>query len=146
MSNAEIELAALLPQIVETIGSGGEFLLYPRGESMLPLIRPARDGVYLVRAEKTARNDIFLYRRENGRFVLHRFVRREKSGSLTFRGDNQREAETGVPEDALIARVSAVLRDGKRKNPKNPFYLFTHCSAPARALRFTFRKKRHGDG
>ena len=111
---------------------------------MLPLIRPARDGVWLSKPEKLARNDICLYRRENGRFVLHRLVKREKSGSLSFRGDNQKETERGVPESAVIAKVAALQKDGKRKTPKNPFYLFTHCSALARALRF--KKKRHGDG
>ena len=143
---AETDLAALLPQILETIGSGGEFLLYPRGESMLPLVRPEKDGVWLSKAEKPARNDICLYRRENGRFVLHRLVKRQKNGLLAFRGDNQRKTETDVPESAVIARVATVQRDGKRKSPKNPFYLFTHCSALARVLRFTLYKKRSGDG
>ena len=143
MSTTETELSELLPRIAETIANGGEFLLYPQGESMLPLVRPARDGVWLSKAEKPARNDICLYRRENGRFVLHRLVKREKSGSLSFRGDNQRETERGVPEDAVIAKVAAVQRDGKRRSPKNPFYLFTHCSALARALRFP--KKRRGN-
>lgn len=130
------EVAELLPLIKQALERGEEFLLYPRGESMLPLIRPARDGVYLMAPNKLRRLDICLYRRPGGRYVLHRLIRIEKNGTLSFRGDNQSELERGISPECVIARVSAVLRDNKRENPRAFLYLFTHCSLPARLLRF----------
>ena len=38
------ELGELLPVLCEVIAGGGEFLIYPQGDSMLPLVRPAMDG------------------------------------------------------------------------------------------------------
>ena len=136
MLTIESTLAQLLPSIQATLKEGGEYLLCPRGESMLPLIRPARDSVYLVAPDKLKRHDVCLYQRENGQFVLHRLVKIEKDGTLTFRGDNQSAKERGIPQAAVIARVGAVLRDGKRVSPQKRLYLFTHIFAPARLLRF----------
>ncbi len=129
------ELGELLPVLCEVIAGGGEFLIYPQGDSMLPLVRPARDGVYLVAADKLRKNDVCLYRRENGQFVLHRLIKIEKDGCLLMRGDNQTSTEHIAP-DAVIARACAVQKEGKRKDPASFFYLFTHCSALARRLRF----------
>jgi phage repressor protein C with HTH and peptisase S24 domain len=131
----ETDLNALLPVLREVTESGGEFLIYPRGDSMMPLIRPAKDGVYLAAAKPLRRKDICLYRRENGQFVLHRLVKIQKNGTLLMRGDNQTYTEQICATD-VIARVSAVKKEEKRKDPAGFFYLFTHCSALARALRF----------
>ena len=120
----------------ELFAQGKEFLLYPRGESMLPLIRQGEDGVYLCAPKDLRRKDVCLYRRENGQFVLHRLIKLEKDGTLSFRGDNQSVIERGIPRDAVLARVSAVLKGQKRISPKGRIYLLTHCSAPARLLRF----------
>ena len=136
MWNLESTVAELLPAIREALAKGEEFLLYPRGESMLPLIRPARDAVSLTAPENLRKNDVCLYQRENGRFVLHRLVRIEKDGTLTFRGDNQPNAEKGIARHAVIARVSAIIKDGTRVSPTGKLYLFTHCSLLARRLRF----------
>ncbi len=136
MWKLECSVAELLPAIGDAFARGEEFLLYPRGESMLPLIRPTRDAVCLVQPEALRKNDVCLFQRENGRFVLHRLVKIEKDGTLSFRGDNQNVLEKGIMHHAVIARVSAVVKDGKRIPPAKRLYLLTHCSPPARLLRF----------
>ena len=131
----ETDLHALLPVLTEVIESGGEFLIYPRGDSMMPLIRPAKDGVYLVAPTRLKRNDVCLYRRENGQFVLHRLIKKRADGTLLMRGDNQTSTEVLQPSD-VIARACAVKKGEQRKRPNGFFYLLTHCSALARRLRF----------
>ena len=42
------------------LDSGGEFCMYPRGKSMLPLIVPERDCVTLVKCHDLRRGDIAL--------------------------------------------------------------------------------------
>ena len=71
MSDKEFSMEEMYPLLREVIDSGGEFRLYPRGTSMLPLIRQGKDSVALVRPEALSRHDICLYRRGNGQFVLH---------------------------------------------------------------------------
>lgn len=132
----ELELKEQLPLMLEVLSSGAEYEILPRGESMLPLIRPGQDVVCLVAPQALRRRDICLYRRANGQFVLHRLERIEKDGTLQFRGDNQRDIECGVARSAVIARVCAVKKAGKRCAPAPFFYCLTHISPLARRLRF----------
>ena len=132
----------LLPLIEEVVASGGEFRLYPRGTSMLPLLREGRDSVALVAPDGFSRGDICLYRRKNGAFVLHRLEKIEQDETLSFRGDNQKQIERGIREEALIARVAAVYRDEKRVSLTS-FRYRSYCvfrlKQPFRALRFLIR-------
>lgn len=112
---SEFAMEELAPLIVEVIGEGGEFRLYPKGTSMLPLIRQGLDSVALVSLNREPkRGDILLYRRENGQYVLHRLMRCEKDGTLCFSGDNHPERERGIARDQLLAIAIAVFREGKR--------------------------------
>ena len=135
MSN-EIELSDQLSVICEVLDRGGEYEILPRGESMLPLIRPGQDIVCLCKPDKLHRLDICLYRRASGQFVLHRLERIEKDGTLSFRGDNQRDVEHGIAPEAVIARVSRIKKGEKSCAPAPFFYCLTHISPLARRFRF----------
>ena len=106
-------VAELEPIIREVTESGGEFELYPRGTSMLPLIVEGRDSVMLVKpAGDIARGDIVLYRRDSGKFVLHRVIRVD-GDSFTMCGDNQITQETGIRREQIIAVVASLKIDGR---------------------------------
>ncbi len=99
--------------IQEVLDSGGEFQLYPRGSSMLPLIQEGRDWVRLIqKGNALHRNDIILYHRSDGSFVLHRIVKIRKDGYVLC-GDNQIQLETGIQEDQVIALVKEIGRKGR---------------------------------
>ena len=72
--NNSFKIEDVMPILSEVIGSGGEFELYPRGTSMLPLIREGRDSVILISPDSPDVGDIVLYRRAGGQYVLHRIV------------------------------------------------------------------------
>ena len=95
------------PLINDVFEKGGRFRLFPRGTSMLPLIRPGIDSVLLEPPLAYSRYDILLYRRKNGQFVLHRLMKIEKDG-LVMCGDNQAVLEKGVPHTAVLARVAGL--------------------------------------
>ena len=138
MHKNAFHLDDLYPVLSEVIASGGEFRLYPRGTSMMPLLREGRDSVALVAPDRIKRGDILLYRREDGQFVLHRLLRIEKDKTLTFCGDNQSRLEKGIAPDAVIARVAYFWRDDKRVSPKSLRYLTYRTATvlpPLRALR-----------
>ena len=146
MNKIDYAMEDLLPLIEEVVASGGEFRLYPRGTSMLPLLREGRDSVALILPVGFSRGDICLYRRENGAFVLHRLEKIASDGTLTFRGDNQKQFEYGVQKDALIARAIAVYRDDKRislDSSRYRSYCFFKLKQPFRTARFVARGVRH---
>ena len=99
--------------IEEVISSDGEFRLYPKGTSMLPLIRQGKDSVILVKPSLLSKGDIILYKRENGQFVLHRIIK-IKGDDLIICGDNQSDLETGIKTSDVIAKVKAVYIDETR--------------------------------
>ena len=110
----KVSLSELYPAMCAMLDSGGQFLFYPDGVSMLPTIRAGRDGVLLSRLDAIRRGDILLFRRRDGSFVLHRLVKLDKNGTLVMRGDNQYIDEGGILPDAVIGKVSAIIK-GERK-------------------------------
>ena len=103
----DMPLEELWPLIEEVFSAGGRFRLFPRGNSMLPLIRPNIDSVLIERPTEISRYDILLYRRQNGQFVLHRLMKIEKD-TFTMCGDHQYYLEKGLPRDAVLARVCGI--------------------------------------
>lgn len=105
----------LIPLIAERLEAGQEVRFSPRGTSMLPMLRQDRDSVVLSRPPlQLKKYDIPLYRREDGKYILHRIV---KTGeTYTCMGDHQFEEETGIRPDQVLAVVTAFYR-GDRHIP-----------------------------
>ena len=98
-----------MPLIQERLAAGDRVSFYPRGTSMLPMLRQGRDSVELSPLpQKLKKYDLPMYRRDNGQFVLHRVV--AVSDSCTCMGDNQFEPEPGLRHDQMIALVTAFTR------------------------------------
>lgn len=125
--------------IRDVLESGGEFQIYPRGTSMLPLLRQDRDWVTLVKpVEPPQIRDIILYRRGDGAYVLHRILKREKDGYVLC-GDNQVWPEKGIQTEQIIGVVNALGINGKRyeKNSmRMQLYERIWCFMPLRKLYF----------
>ena len=145
MNNREICLQEAFDVIEEILAGGGEFRMYPRGKSMLPLIVQDRDSVVLRRnKDSTAKkHDIVFYRRKSGQFVLHRVMKIEKDGSYTMCGDNQTVLEKGIGKEQIIGYVSRLYKGKKERNIRSlsyRLYIFFYCFMPFRkAIRFPKR-------
>ena len=113
MINEEHYLADAIDLIEEVLSSGGEFRLFPRGTSMLPLLVQGKDSVVLKRKADPVlkKHDIAFYRRESGQFVLHRVMKIEKDGTYTMCGDNQLELERGIHAHQIIGYVSEIYKE-----------------------------------
>lgn len=125
--------------IRDVLESGGEFQIYPRGTSMLPLLWQNRDWVTLVKPVDPPRiRDIILYQRTDGSYVLHRILKREKDGYVLC-GDNQAWLEKGIQTEQIIGVVNALGINGKRyeKNSmRMQLYEQVWCFMPLRKLYF----------
>ncbi len=82
------------------------------GMSMWPLLRHLRDGVTLVPPDCIRKGDIVLFDRMNGRYALHRVIRKGKM-DFTMAGDNQWYMESGLPYTQVVGVVSSIHRAGK---------------------------------
>lgn len=140
--------------IRDVLESGGEFQIYPRGTSMLPLLWQDRDWVTLVKPVDPPRiRDIILYQRTDGSYVLHRIMKREKDGYVLC-GDNQAWLERGIQPEQIIGVVNAMGINGKRylkDSIRMQLYERIWCFMPLRKLYFRvlghryLKRKRKGD-
>ncbi|MBR4959472.1 MAG: S24/S26 family peptidase [Clostridia bacterium] len=112
MSELNVRLEELLPIMTECLEAGHSYTFTPRGISMLPMLRGGRDTVTLSPIQGELRKyDLPLYRRPDGKFILHRIV---KTGTTyTCAGDNQFILEEGVERSWFIAVVTSFRRNGK---------------------------------
>lgn len=127
MNNEEIKktpinLSDAFPVIEEKLKMGGEVAFKPNGTSMLPMLRPGKDSVIIKKEDKILKNDVVLYKRENGQFVLHRIVGKRKDGYV-MRGDNQWFFEKGVSKQMVIGKMVAFTRNNRRIGCKNIVYI-----------------------
>lgn len=140
--NRSFKLSEYDETIRAVLDSGGEFRIYPRGTSMLPLLVQGRDSVSLVKPDgNLKRNDIAFYLRDNGQYVLHRVIKAEND-SYTLCGDNQTKPETGINNSHIIGVVAKIYRKDKviTINSKGyKIYLFLWQSIVIRKIFFKFR-------
>ncbi len=122
-STKNVCLAEMYPLMQEILQNDGSFSLTITGTSMYPFIVGGRDKVTLSPIVKRLRkNDLPLYRRENGAFVLHRIVKVEKDGTYTCCGDHQWQLEKGLRQEQMIALATAYVRKGKVLTNRNILY------------------------
>ena len=104
-----MEMKELAPLIIEVVEKGGNFRLYPRGVSMLPLLREGIDSVNLGAADTVKKGDIVFYLRKNGEYVLHRVIGERKDGFLLC-GDAQTLVECGIRREQIFAKAVGLWR------------------------------------
>ncbi len=148
MSEQErFKIADYAEAIREVLDSGGEFTLYPRGTSMLPLIVQDRDSVTLTKTERFVVGDIAFYQRAGGEYVLHRIIG-ESDGTFTMCGDNQLAPEYGVKPEQIIAKAAYITRKGSKIMPRSlPYrlYVLLWRSFFIRRVYFKLRRVFHGE-
>ena len=111
MQTVKIPMESLYELLLVQLENGGRANLTVTGVSMKPMLMEQRDSVILIPVTQDPKpGDIVLYRRENGRYVLHRVIRKT-ADSYVFCGDNQCVPET-VNRDQMLAVVDGFIRKG----------------------------------
>lgn len=131
----ETQLDALMPVIREQLANGNSVRLFPKGTSMLPMLRQGIDSVILSPiSDKLKKHDLPLYQRANGQYVLHRIVKAGETYSCI--GDNQFLYEHGIKHNQMIALVTGFYRGDKKISTDSFAYklycLFWYYSRPFR--------------
>ena len=140
MSEKTMRLEQLMPLIMEQLNRGESVTFFPRGTSMLPMLRQGRDSVVLSPLPRQLKKyDLPLYRRDDGAYVLHRIV--QTGETYTCIGDNQFEFETGLEYRQMIAVVTAFTRGGREIKTTDPFYrLYCRFWVASRPVRYLWRR------
>lgn len=140
----EVRLQDVMPIIRQKLSEGQSVRLYPKGVSMLPMLRQGIDSVLLSPLPgKLKKYDLPLYQRRDGHYVLHRIVK--VGQTYTCIGDNQYKYEPGVRHEQLIAVVTGYYRDEEFRSVKSfryKFYCrFRHWTRfPRHVLKWLVRK------
>jgi len=111
--NQFISITSLAPILAETVASGRSAEITVTGHSMDPLLIDRKSRVRLTAPGEPKRGDMVFYKRDDGKYVLHRVVRREADGTYTICGDAQYILERGIRPDQIFARVEAFARREK---------------------------------
>lgn len=144
MERNSIELDAKMDDIVplfrERLSAGQKVRFSPRGISMMPMLRQGIDSVVLSPLpDKLCKYDLPLYRRDDGKYILHRVVKVDNC--YTCIGDNQITLEHGVRHDQMIAVVSGFYRRDRYVDCSNIWYqLYCRVWHYSRGLRFFLRR------
>lgn len=145
MNNHEFHLSDAIDVIEEILQTGGEFRMYPKGTSMLPLLVQGRDSVVLKRkpASQIKKHDILFYRRDNGQFVLHRLMKKKRDGTFILCGDNQTTLERHLHPDQIIGYVSQIYKGDQLlslRSPSHRAYMLFWMWMPLRRIVFFVRR------
>ena len=106
--------------IRQALSDTGRAYIRVTGMSMWPLLRHIRDGVVITPPEKVRTGDIVLIDRRDGRYALHRVIRKGANG-FVMAGDHQWHFETNLPYDQIIGVVVSIDRNGRNLSCKNFF-------------------------
>jgi len=124
----------LMPLVKDLLVTAERVRFTVKGNSMYPILRGNRDEVEVAKCDSIGKYDIVLYKRNDGTYVLHRVLKKDKD-ALSIAGDYEQEIEHPVYENQVIAKVCNIIRDGgKVISCDNRFYKL-YCILWAFALR-----------
>lgn len=146
MQTYTLPMEELAELISLQLREGGRAALTVTGSSMLPMLRNGKDTVELIPVSGYQKKGaVILYRRENGKFILHRIIRAD-GGHYVCCGDNQYTRET-VEHTQLLAVVDGFTHKGRKISLTNPGYrLYTAAWVGLFPLRkaYIFARRRLG--
>ncbi len=96
-------------------GVAAELIVHPKGTSMLPLIRGGKDSVIVLPLDRPLKKgDVILFRRHDGKNVMHRVLKLDGEMVTTF-GDGSVRPDDPIKKEAVLGLAVMLLKDGKTK-------------------------------
>lgn len=121
METLTVPMESIAELIDVQLSHGDRANLIVTGSSMLPMLHHRRDSVILAPVGQTVKKgEIILYRRSNGRYILHRVVGLSGEDYICC-GDNQAVREL-VTKRQILAVVVGFTRKGRVYGTDAPGY------------------------
>ncbi|MCL2252974.1 MAG: S24/S26 family peptidase [Lachnospiraceae bacterium] len=100
----------LFPSLLKIIESGKAVNLKINGWSMSPLLYPERDSIILAKTKgQLKRGDVVLYRRDNGKYIVHRIYKIKRKTFFTI-GDAETAIEGPLNRNQILASAIGAYR------------------------------------
>ena len=119
-----------LSSFEEQLALHGKIIYTNVGDSMMPLIKQGRDVLVIETPKAPLKvGDVPLYKRDTGKYVLHRIIAKRKNGYYIC-GDNRAWVEKGITDRHVIGVLTGIIRDGKElpiSKAEGGFYKFYMC-------------------
>ncbi len=124
-NNLKISMQQLVGILDDVSDTGAEICVTVNGTSMEPFLHHEQDKVFFSKLPKNLRRgDILLFKRADGRCVMHRLYSIDKDGTFSFAGDAQVYLDRKVPFTDILYYVPKVIRNGKEINCNKGFWRF----------------------
>lgn len=109
--------------IEDAIKAGGCVPLVVTGNSMRPFLKDGKNTVWLKACAESdfKRGKILLFKREDGKIVLHRVRKVLPDGELVMNGDAQYWCEN-IKKEQAVAVVAHIEKNGKKKSCNSLIY------------------------
>lgn len=113
----------LAPIISEVVQAGQEATITVTGNSMRPLWFHLQNNVTLTGCDpnRLKKGDVPLYRRADGRYVLHRIIRVHEN-TFDLAGDGQYTVEHGLEKFRVLAVTKGFTKGGRYYTVNNWIY------------------------
>ena len=96
--------------IEEVLEREGRMLEMTVGYSMWPMLSTRKNPIVIEKKTRAVKvNDVVLYKRPSGKYVLHRVVK-IKNGKLIIRGDNCYSNEYDITEEHIFGLLCGFYR------------------------------------
>lgn len=107
----------------EILERDGRLVYTSVGDSMRPFIRSGEDLLVIEKHEgRLKKYDVPLYRRDSGKYVLHRILK-VRENDYVICGDNRWRRETGITDRHILGVLTAIVRGGKTISVSDPAYV-----------------------
>lgn len=107
----------------EILERDGRLVYTSVGDSMQPFIHSGEDLLIIEKTEgRLKKYDVPLYRRDTGKYVLHR-VLKVRENDYVICGDNRWRRETGITDRHILGVLTAIVRDGQTISVQDPEYM-----------------------
>ena len=107
----------------EIIERDGRLVYTSVGDSMQPFIHSGEDLLVIEKpAGRLQKYDVPLYRRDTGKYVLHRILK-VRENDYVICGDNRWQRETGITDRHIIGVLTAIVRNGETISVRDPAYV-----------------------
>ena len=136
-----VALKNILPVIDEMLYSGGKVTFTTNGASMQPILKSG-DSVTLIKANEYKKGDVVLFRKEDGKFILHRIIRIRGNEVLT-QGDSLSSIDEPIDKSKILGKAIAFIGENKtvyENEPSYKLYKLIYMSCLGRKLRLLRRK------
>ena len=121
-----VSMRDLMPVVIEQLENGQIVSLKIKGVSMQPYLMDEKDSIFMVspQGHTPKLGDLFMFRRKDGSYAMHRLSRKNNDGTYDFVGDNQFVPDCGLTNQQLVAYVPNAIRNGKKISCEKGFLRF----------------------